>query len=234
MSIVHSSGDVSITNSATVGGTLSVTNSVSIGNSLTWGGVTWRAPPVGSGGTWPHLIGCTADGVSEIAAVLDFHPTNSATGEDYHVRLAAHAPGALSCTGSFACEGTVTRLQHHTLAHQAAALSVAPQTWTTLTLGVTRNVRGTSLYNAAQNRFVVPVAGLYIVNASWSTFSSLPILTRLTKNGVVESQEYTGQLQHVVYLGTADFVQVQVFHSESAAQAVFTDWQVTRVTLTQL
>ena len=63
---------------------------------------------------------------------------------------------------------------------------------------------------------------------------TLTIVTRLRKNAVDEAQTYNGSMTHVVYLTTTDYVEVQVYHSESASINLITDWQVTHVTCTQL
>ena len=63
---------------------------------------------------------------------------------------------------------------------------------------------------------------------------TLTIVTCLRKNGVNEVQTYSGALTHAEYLTTTDYVEAQVYHSESASINLITDWKVTHVTCTQL
>jgi hypothetical protein len=75
---------------------------------------------------------------------------------------------------------------------------------------------------------------MYMFVVGWMFLSpTLTIVTRLRKNGVDEAQTYSGALTHVVYLTTTDYVEAQVYHSESASINLITDWQVTHVTCTQ-
>jgi hypothetical protein len=110
--------------------------------------------------------------------------------------------------------------------------------WTKLTLGATKNVRGTNPYNAATNRFVAPTAGMYTIRVHWGVqstdvLSELGIDLRMNGTSIC-MRTRGGMLTYDVYLNTTDYLEVFVANAYVNAQSAFFADSVTFVQCTQL
>jgi hypothetical protein len=144
------------------------------------------------------------------------------------------AANSASVTNDLTVGGVVTRLQHYTQAFCQTAANIAPNFPVVLPLSATQNVRGTNMFNTSTKRWTVPVNGLYLMAIRWQCLTTSVLTTMIYKNGVVEAFAYIGQLTHVLYLTTTDYLEVQVSHPDSVARALYTDAATTSVTLTSL
>jgi len=129
--------------------------------------------------------------------------------------------------------GVVTRLQHYTQAFCGSA-SIAPNFPVLLPLTATQNVRGTNMFNTTTKRWTVPVDGLYLMQVRWQCVTTSVLTTMIYKNGVAEAFAYVGQLTHVLFLTTTDYLEVQVSHPDSVSRGLYREASVTSVTLTSL
>ena len=154
----------------------------------------------------------------------------TAEGGGVVITNSASIGGSLTVTGTLTAgsiSGSVTRTIHHCTAYQSAAQSIPVgfSPWTKLTLGATKNVRGTNPYNSGTNRFVAPVAGMYAMKVQWGVqstdyFTELGVDLRL--NGVsICMRPRGGALVYDVYLNTTDYLEVFVAHSYGSAQSVY-------------
>ena len=157
----------------------------------------------------------------------------------------ASLTGAVTCSSSLAADsanitnnvavgGVVTRLQHYTQAFCGSAASIAPNFPVLLPLTATQNVRGTNMFNTTTKRWTVPVNGLYLMQIRWQCVTNSLLTTMIYKNGVAEAFAYVGQLTHVLFLTTTDYLEVQVSHPDSVSRGLYTEASVTSVTLTSL
>ena len=145
--------------------------------------------------------------------------------------------GGLSVTGNADCTGTVVRLQHHCQAYITAGpvTLAASASLVALPLNGTQNVRGTNPYSTSTKRFTAPTAGMYMFSVHWLlTLTTATLNTQILKNGVVDAYVIGGQLTHVLYLTTSDYVEVFVRHAESTTQNIIVDAWSTFVTCTML
>ena len=170
----------------------------------------------------------------EIGRYLDFH-NQSLSGSDFVCRLNARTD-ALEVTNNIDCLGTVSRVQHHCQAFiTAGPVTLAPSlSLVVLPANGTQNVRGTNPYNTTTRRFTAPSAGMYMFAVHWDAFTSAALNTQIRKNGVIDAYAMGGQLTHVLYLTTSDYVEVYVRHADSVRCNINVDSYSTFVTCTLL
>jgi hypothetical protein len=171
----------------------------------------------------------TATGGVQIASAASCTSTLAVTG-------AVTCSSTLSATtGTFS--GVVSRNQHHCVAYiSAGPVALAASTsLVLLPLNATLSVRGTNPFNAATSRFVAPDAGMYMISVHWLLYLTTATLnTQIRKNGTLEVYCLGGQLTHVTYLTTSDYVEIYVRHADSASQNIDVTYTNTCVTCTLL
>jgi len=75
---------------------------------------------------------------------------------------------------------------------------------------------------------------MYIFAVHGDAFTSAALNTQIRKNGVIDAYVMGGQLTHVLYLTTSDYVEVYVRHADSASCNINVDSYSTFVTCTLL
>ena len=128
-------------------------------------------------------------------------------------------------------------MQHHCEAY----ITTGPVTLTAssshvvLPLNGTMNVRGTNPYNTSTKRFMAATPGMYMFAAHWIlTLPTATLNTQIFKNGTLVAYVLGGQLTHVLYLSSTDYVEVYVRHAESTTQYIDVGAYSTFVTRTML
>jgi hypothetical protein len=148
----------------------------------------------------------------------------------------ALAADSVNVTNALSVGGVVTRLQHHTQAYiLTGPVSLAASGSTVLLpINATQNVRGTNSFNTTTKRWTAPVAGMYMMQVRWYCMTTTVLNTELKKNGVTEAMTPSGQLSHVLYLTTTDYLEVYVRHNDTVSCAFYPESYFTSVTLTSL
>ena len=98
-------------------------------------------------------------------------------------------------------------------------------------------MQGTNPYNSATNRFVAPVAGMYMVKAQFAVINYMhnpQISLSIRVNTVEVSSMSGGTAMHVLYLATTDYVEIYAAHQYAGNETVFLGATRTHVTMTSL